>query len=120
MEDREVRLRELQEELSRFRSLIEHRGWKEMIAIANEQMKLRLGNILSAVQSQDELITREFEKGEMNGIDLFCRLPMARITALEEDVNALEQELGYDGQTGTDGNDGSGDGGEFSGSAPTV
>lgn len=106
MEDQEVRLRELQEELSNQRSLLENVGWRELMQTAQEQLKLRLPTVLSKTDNLLETLGKEFEKGEIAGIELFCSLPGVRMVSLEEDIDKLEKELGYDdGERTTDDTD---------------
>ena len=95
MDEVEVRLREAQEALSNFRSLVESVGWQKMKQIADGQLKLRMPSAIGKMESLLEVPKKEFEKGEIAGIDLFMRLPEIAIEGLINDINELEEKLGY-------------------------
>lgn len=121
MEEAEERLRALQEELSSLQELRETVGWKELMKIAEGQLKLRLPGILTKTENILETIGKEFEKGEVAGIELFCSLPGIRVESIKQDMDKLEKELGYAPGERTD----TGEGGDdrdplFEGDAPRV
>jgi hypothetical protein len=117
VEEVEVRLREAQEALANFTSLIESLGWKRLLEIADGQLKNRMPAALSKTENLLELPGKEYEKGEIAGIDLFMRLPDIAIEGLKEDIKELEEKLGYvEGERTTAGTDG--DDGSFVGDAP--
>ena len=96
MEDLEAHLRELQEELSNVKSLVDHIGWNGLMVFAKEQVALRTPGVLGRMESLLLLSGQEFDKGEISGIHLFCNLPEVRVESLEQDIVAIEEELGYD------------------------
>lgn len=108
MEDLEAHLRELQEELSNVRTLIDHVGWNELMTFAQEQVKLRTPGVLGRMNSLFDIVGQEFDKGEISGIHLFCNLPAVRVESLEQDILGIEEELGYDRDSETSGGDGGG------------
>jgi hypothetical protein len=109
-ENREVRLRGLQEESSNLKALIDNLGWKELEKIADEQVKLRIPSALGKLENVLEVTKVEFEKGEIAGIQLFVQLPGMRIEAVAEEIAGLEEELGYDDAERSAGpDDGNGD-----------
>lgn len=95
MEDQEVRLQELQAEYNSINDLLSSGGWKELMEIAEDQLKLRMPGVLSKLENILELPAQEFEKGEISGIELFCALPGIRREALEQDIQLIEEELNY-------------------------
>jgi hypothetical protein len=119
VENLEARLRELQEEFSNCKALVDHVGWKELMQTADEQVKLRIPSALGKVDNLFEVTAKEFEKGEISGIELFKALPSIRMEALEQDIMAIEKELEYDtAERTTSTEDGSGDAeGDFVGPA---
>lgn len=123
-DDQEARLRGLQEEYSNQKSLLEHVGWQELMLTAADQLQGRLPSALSKTENLLEILPKEFEKGEIAGIELFCGFPGIRMAALEDDINKLEEELGYDDRKrasdGSDGEDRDSDSGtgDFTGDAP--
>lgn len=120
MEEVEVRLREAQEALVNFSSLIDSLGWKRLMEIADGQMKLRMPSVLGKTENLLELPGKEYEKGEIAGIELFTRLPEIAIEGLKQDINELEEKLGYvEGERTDSGTDDDGDG-SFDGGAPNV
>lgn len=121
MEDVEARLRALQEEQSNLKALIDNLGWKRLMEIADGQLKNRMPSILEKTENFLELPGKEYEKGEMAGINLFTRLPGIAIEGLEQDIKQLEGQIDATGRDrSTD--DGSTDGGDdtFDGDAPRV
>lgn len=95
-EDLEAHLRGLQEEYSSLKELLETVGWTEIVQIAHEQLKLRMPGALSKTENILEVFGKEFEKGEIAGIELFISLPGIRLEALLNDISNTEEELGYD------------------------
>lgn len=108
MEEVEVRLREMQEELSNYKSLVDSVGWKNLMVVAEDQNKLRMPSILSKVPNLLEITEKEFEKGEVSGITLFMQLPGIVIEGITAKIDQLEEELGYDDAERTTDADGSG------------
>lgn len=115
-QDQEDRLRALQEEYSKLRDLTENFGWKDMELLADEQVKLRLPSVLARTDNLLEITKKEYEKGEVSGIQLFVQLPGIRMEAIKIEMAQLEEELGHDRAERTedgDGSDGDSDGGDF-------
>lgn len=111
-QDPEVRLRELQEEWSDFKSLLEHPGWKYLDEIAKTQITNRYPSALGRLDNFLDLPGQEFDKGEISGIELFRRIPSVRVESLEEDIQNLEEQLQYDRNERTS-PDGTEDGDDF-------
>ncbi len=126
MEQEEAQLRVLQEERSNLLELTKTVGWIELMKIGAEQLALRLPGALSKTENIGQILGKEFEKGEIAGIELFCSLPKIRIASLDEDINKLEGELGYESGERTNerddsgGEGGAGGEGTFEGDAPRV
>lgn len=119
VEDREARLREMREELSNFKALIENIGWKKLMVVADGQLKTRLPSILEKNENLLTITGKEFEKGEMAGITLFTQLPGIAIEGLQTEIEALEEQIENESGTRKPDN-GSGDGDTFVGDAPNV
>lgn len=108
------RLRVLQEEYSKLQALTDNLGWKDLETLADEQVKLRIPSALGKVDNLLEITKKEYEKGEIAGIQLFTQLPGIRLEAIRLEMAQLEEELGYDRAERTDdGSDGDSDGGDF-------
>ena len=124
MVEAEERLRGLQEELSGVENLLQVPGWDELMKIAQGQLQLRLPAVLTKTENVLEIVGKEFDKGVISGIELFCSLPAIRAEALKQDIAKAEEELGYGpGERRDDsGDDGGANDGEgtFSGDAPRV
>ena len=105
MEDVEVRLREAQEVLSNYAGLVESLGWKQLMTVADGQLTNRLPSILAKTENFLELPGKEYEKGEVSGINLFMKLPEVVIEGLRAEIKHLEEQLGYDEAERTDGSD---------------
>jgi len=122
VEKEEERLRGLQEELSGIENLLQVPGWAELMEIAQGQLQLRLPAVLTKTENILEIVGKEFDKGVISGIELFCSLPAIRAEALKQDIATVEKELGYAAgeRTNDGGNDGEDDGGSFDGDAPRV
>jgi len=87
---------------------------------ADEQLLNRMQAANGKTENLLEVLTKEYERGEISGIQLFCRMPGVYQAALEEDINTLEEELEYapgERTISDDGRDDSGsgntDGGDF-------
>lgn len=89
----EVRLRALQEEFSNIKELQDHVGWVKLMEFAEEQLVNRTANALGPTTNLLEVLTKEYERGEISGIQLFRRMPGVYQAAIEEDINLLEKEL---------------------------
>ena len=129
MEGPEVRLQVISEELHNLQHLQDHAGWKMVLDYAEGQVGNRLPAVLTKLETIADIIGQEFEKGEIAGIQLFSRIPDIVCKDLEENIEALEKELGYvegertkDSSSGDSGERGvdPGDDGDFEGGAPSV
>lgn len=90
----EIRLRELQEELSDWKSLLEQRAVKRWLELAREQMENRKQAVfLNPLESLDNSLRQEFQKGEISGIYLFSRIPEIQVAALESDIEKYEEAI---------------------------
>lgn len=73
--------------LSDLRDLAKSRGWARLNSIAEAQVKTRTANALAAGHSDE----KEFQKGEIAGINLFMKLPEMAIASLEEQIKESEE-----------------------------
>lgn len=67
-------LRDLQEELSIFRSLQEHPGYKRLMDIAAKQIQARMMELMTPCGNQDQLIKMEFNKGAITGLRIMTEM----------------------------------------------
>lgn len=67
-------LRDLQEELSIFRTLVEHPGYKRLMEIAASQIQARMMEFMAPVQNQEGLIKQEFNKGVVTGLRIMTEM----------------------------------------------
>ena len=109
MEEAVVRLREMQEELSNFKNLLDSVGWKRLMEVADGQLETRMPSVLEKVDNLLMVTGKEFEKGEMAGINLFMQLPGIAVESLTADIDTLEKELDYGDGSRTSGDPGDGD-----------
>lgn len=83
-------LRELQEELSELNSLVQHRGFKRLLKIGEEQVKARQESILLVpLKSMKDVLPQEYAKGEISGIKLFMELTKIEIGSLEAEIQQI-------------------------------
>ncbi|UCE50136.1 MAG: hypothetical protein JSW47_08235 [Phycisphaerales bacterium] len=109
MEDREALLREMQEEYSNFKMLIDNVGWDRLMIVAEKQIENRMPSALDKTESLLSILTNEYEKGEIAGIRLFMQLPGIAIEQIKADIEKIERELGYErAERTSDGTDGDG------------
>lgn len=87
-------LRELQEEQSDFKSLLEHRGFARFMQVFREQLKHRIDKVtLSPLQNINEVLEQEFCKGEIAGITLVVDLIPARLELIKGEIEEILEEL---------------------------
>lgn len=83
-------LRELQEELSELNALRNHRGYKKLLLIAEEQVNARISTIvLVPLETSDGVLKQEYAKGEIHGIRLFMAMTDAQIDLIEAEMQPL-------------------------------
>lgn len=93
-QDPEERLREMQEVLSDLKALLAHKGWQRIERLLEDQQLNREKQIFKQpLESLDQTLRQEFEKGEAHGIYLARVLPRAHIGALEEEIEQIEEQL---------------------------
>ena len=86
-------LRELQEELSKLKSLQEHRGYEYLMQVAESQLENRRQQILlTPLRAMDEVLMQEYSKGEVSGIELFTKLVEIRINDLTQEIQERLKE----------------------------
>ena len=95
MEEVEVRHRQLSEELGRLELLVEAHGWIRLMEIADGQILNRMPAVMTPLVDLFKVGEQEFEKGEINGIKLFCELPHKRIADLKATLDEMEKEDDY-------------------------
>lgn len=122
MEDREERLREMQEEFNKLSSLVEHAGWKHLQKIAEGQCKNREPEVFRASDGIGALLKKEFNCGEVAGIRLFMQLPGIALESLKQELDeaeeSLENDRGKPEPVPTAGGASADDGGDFEPSTP--
>lgn len=103
-QEQEVPLRELQEVLSDLNSLVDSRGWKRLMQIAQAQIETRRNNYeAKPLKAIDETLEQEFLKGEVTGIRTFCQLPTDEIEDLQTQIaTILEETENADSNTETE------------------
>lgn len=86
-QEEQVEVRDLQEELSKLRSLKTQTGFFYLMKIAEIQVKERTDQlILSPLATMDAVLGQEYQKGEIAGIKLFVEFTDIRIRDLEEQI----------------------------------
>lgn len=89
-------LRELQEALSNYESLVASAGWKRLMRIAAGQLSQREILLHKPIENLLEILKQEFEKGESAGIKLFTKLPEVQIEVLTQDIEELNRRVQED------------------------
>lgn len=73
------------ESLEIYRSLVKSEGWKSVMAIAEEQIRLREANLtINPIKSVDDAFDRNLQLGERSGIKLFMTIPDTILENLQE------------------------------------
>ena len=91
---RDDRLRALQEELSKLKSLQEHRGYLYFMEIAKAQRVIRTSTVLlNPLKTMDEVLEQEYKKGEIAGITLFENLVEIRMTDIQQQLDEIAEEM---------------------------
>lgn len=86
-------LRELQEELSDLNALVEHRGYKRLMAIADAQIKANTDQvILKTLEKMDDVLAQEQTKGIVQGMRILTSLIPTEIERLESEIASLLEE----------------------------
>jgi hypothetical protein len=81
------KVRELQEQLSNLNALLEHRGYRELMRIAEEQDVARVNTlVLTPLKTMDEALEQEYAKGEIGGIRLFKAMIPTMVEQLQADI----------------------------------
>jgi hypothetical protein len=92
-------VRELQEELSRLRSLQEHPGFEYLMRIAGAQLETRKQQILlTPLPTMDSVLGQEYAKGEVSGIELFTRIVDIRMRDLAEEIQERLRDNEHDAE----------------------
>lgn len=79
--------------MSRFRSLLEHPGWVDLVRIGNAQALNREGKVLRNPTSPEELGEHNFMKGEAMGLRALIAIPSTFIEAHKDDDKEPEGEI---------------------------
>lgn len=96
----EDEVRELQEQRSSLKNLIEHPGYKWLMKLAESQRLARTGEILlNPLKTMDEVLEQEYKKGEVHGIMLFETIAESHVLSLEEEINRLLEDRNDETQT---------------------
>lgn len=96
-EEQSPELRELQEERFKLTELKKQPGWAWLMQVAKVQLDSRKGMVLlRPLASMDEVLSQEFAKGEISGIQLFVDLVDLRVADLSEQI---EERLNEDSAT---------------------
>jgi hypothetical protein len=65
-----------------------HRGYADLIRIANVQLESRKQKVfLNPLKAMDEVLEQEYAKGEISGIALFTKIIDVQIAELEREIN---------------------------------
>ena len=92
----EEELAVLREQRSKFRSLVQHPGWEELVRVATAQALMREGPVLRVPTTPENLGQHNFEKGEAAGMRALMLLPQTVIESansrLNEDEDATQPE----------------------------
>lgn len=87
-------LRIVKDDLAIMLSLQEHPGWKKYRATLEEQAEQRSENFsLTPVTGIDELVGREFPRGEQAGLRLALDLLDVFVSSLKTQVDGLQAEV---------------------------
>lgn len=90
MEEKDPSLTELQEQLSSWRALVKTAGWSTLERYAKAQKDHRLGPLIRGRSEQIiDLVNREYDRGEIAGIEFFMNIPSIEIARLEEEIDKL-------------------------------
>lgn len=92
-ETREQQLQQLREQRSKFRSLVLHPGWVELVRVVSAQAQMREGPVLRTPTTPENLGQHNFEKGEAAGMRALMVLPN---TVIESATDQLKGEEGED------------------------
>lgn len=76
---------ELIEERNDFVSLMEHPGWKRLVAITTEYVEGLTPFVLSPSMAVDDMVSKEHPKGQIEGCTKLLAIPAAKV----EENNAL-------------------------------
>lgn len=77
---------------SKFRSLVQHPGWEELVRVATAQAQMREGPVLRTPTSMENLGQHNFEKGEAAGMRALMVLPITVIESATEQIKELTGE----------------------------
>lgn len=86
---REQQVAELRAQLSKFRSLVQHPGWVELVRVATAQALMREGPALRSATTHENLGEHNFAKGEAAGMRALIALPE---TIIESNIDQLKEE----------------------------
>lgn len=99
-------VRALQEELHNLVKLKENVGFKELLEIANDQIRARTDAILLApLTSWDKALEQEYSKGEVHGMKLLVAMTDIRIADLQERITDGLKKLETKDEHSTDDDD---------------
>ena len=95
MTDKEVSLRELQEERSELVKLLEAPGYKRLMLLAEAQIKSRQDTLcITPLKQMDGVLEQEFSKGEVHGIMLFTKIVDIELEQLNQEIETKLKEQG--------------------------
>ena len=83
----QVEVRDLQEELSRLRSLREHPGWTMFQKVIKRQLELRKQQHFQSAKSLEDILVSEFQKGEIAYGEFVLVLVDLQIATLQEEIS---------------------------------
>lgn len=75
------------------RRLVEGEGWKYVRTMLEEQLRLKQTELMAQSAGMDGMIAKEFVAGERAGIMLALSMPLLQLTGVEEEIQALTEEL---------------------------
>lgn len=78
--------------MKEFQSLVELKGWELLGRIAQGQLAARMQMLRQPALTEEVVRQHEWEKGVMEGIELFMKLPHVTIEELAADAKAAAQE----------------------------
>ena len=87
------------------RELIESRGWKLLMEIADAQRETKINQVIYDTWGMDDLPVKVHTKGEAAGIRLFQLMPQDAIEGLTAEIDEFKSHLEKDDTTFDEEND---------------
>jgi hypothetical protein len=92
-EELEVEAREVADQISIWRSLIESPGWKRFEETVSGQMSAHRARLNTPLESLDKVPEQEFMKGELSRAGLLLGLPETQLEILKAQAEHLQKEM---------------------------